>query len=146
MPQPAIQPYLFFAGRCEEALEFYKSALGAHVDMLMRFSDSPEPCDSGAFPAGYENKVMHAGFRIGQSALMASDGCGNEPPFGGFALALSVPTEAEADKYFNALAERGTVTMPLDKTFWSPLFGMLTDRFGLGWMISTEPAAGTGPS
>ena len=131
-----VQPYLFFGGRCEEALEFYRTALGAQVDMLMRYKESPEPQPPGMLPPGFENKVMHASFRIGGTALMASDGCEEGSGFNGFSLSLAVPTEAEADRAFAALAEGGKVGMPLTKTFWSPRFGMLTDRFGLGWMVS----------
>lgn len=131
-----IQPYLFFGGRCDEALDFYRTALGAEVVMLMRYKESPEPQPPGSVPPGYENKVMHATFRIGGTTLMASDGCGDTPSFAGFSLSLAVPTAAEADRAFAALSDGGHVMMPLDKTFWSPRFGMLTDRFGLGWMIS----------
>ncbi len=136
MPNTLVQPYLFFGGRCEEALEFYRTALGAEVDMLMRYKDSPEPQPPGMLPPGFENKVMHASFHIGATALMASDGCGESQSFAGFSLSLAVPTEAEADRAFAALAEGGQVQMPLGKTFWSPRFGMLTDRFGIGWMVS----------
>src|SRR5688572_11336213 len=136
MTDTLIQPYLFFGGRCEEALEFYRTALGAQVEMLMHYKDSPEPPPPDMLPPGFENKVMHASFRIGGTTLMASDGCGEAAEFGGFSLSLSVRTEAEADRAFAALADGGEVKMPLDKTFWSPRFGMLTDRFGLGWMVS----------
>jgi len=136
MPDTLVQPYVFFGGRCEEALEFYRTALGAEVDMLMHYKDSPEPHPPGMLPGGYENKVMHASFRVGGSTVMASDGCGEAAGFGGFSLSLAVPAEAEADRAFAALADGGTVQMPLTKTFWSPRFGMLTDRFGLGWMVS----------
>jgi PhnB protein len=136
MPDTTIQPYLFFGGRCEEALEFYRTTLGAQVEMLMRHGESPEPPPPGMLPAGFENKVMHATFRIGASTLMASDGCGEASKFEGFSLALAAPTEAEAQRAFAALADGGEVTMPLAKTFWSPLFGMLTDRFGVGWMVN----------
>lgn len=136
-PTQIVQPYLFFDGRCEEALDFYRTALGAEVDMLMRYKDSPEPCDPGMVPPGNENKVMHASFRIGETTLMASDGrCQSKSSFEGFSLSITVPTEAEADRVFAALADGGQVDMPLMKTFWSPRFGMLTDRFGVGWMIS----------
>ena len=141
MSKPVVQSYLFFNGCCEEAVEFYKSALGAQVEMLMRYSDSPDPMPPGRLPAGYENKVMHTSFIVGQTQIMASDGCGDDDKFGGFSLSLGVATEEEADRYFNALAEGGKVTMPLGKTFWSPRFGMLEDKFGMGWMISTVPAA-----
>lgn len=131
-----IQPYLFFDGRCEAAIEFYRKALGAEVEMLMRFKDSPEPPPPGVVPPGSENKVMHASLRIGASTVMASDGrCSGQTIFQGFSLSLTVPSEAEADRLFAALAEGGKVQMPLGKTFWSPRFGMLTDRFGVGWMI-----------
>ena len=136
MPDTLIQPYLFFGGRCEEALEFYRNTLGAQVDILMHYKDSPEPTPPGMIPPGYENKVMHTTFRIGGTTLMASDGCEEGPGFSGFSLSLAVPTQAEADRAFAALADGGQVRMPLTKTFWSPCFGMLTDRFGLGWMVS----------
>ena len=113
-----LQPYLFYGGRCEEALEFYRTALGAQVDFLMRYQESPEPMPAGALPPGFENKVMHATFRIGTNILMASDGCEAGSSFGGFSLALSVPTEAEASRAFAALADGGQARMPLTKTFW----------------------------
>lgn len=136
----AITPYLDFAGRCEEALDFYRQALGAEVEMLMRFSESPEPPPPGMLPPGFENKVMHASFRVRGILLMASDGCGSPEKFEGISLALSLPSEADAHKAFNALNDGGTVQMPLGATFWSPCFGMLTDRFGLGWMIMVPPS------
>ncbi|MES2598068.1 MAG: VOC family protein [Verrucomicrobiota bacterium] len=139
MSKPVVQSYLFFNGNCEEALEFYKTALDAKVDMVMRFSDSPEPCGEGQIPPGHENKIMHASFHVGDTMIMASDGCGETYTFAGFSLSLALGTEAEADKYFNALAEGGEVTMPLGKTFWSPRFGMLKDKFGMGWMINVVP-------
>lgn len=131
-----IQPYLFFSGRCEEAIEFYKAAVRAEVLMLMRFSDSPEPPPPGTIEPGFENKVMHASLSIGGSPFMVSDGCDSDESFKGFRIALTLATEDEARKTFTALAEGGQVDMPLDKTFWSPCFGMLTDKFGLGWMVS----------
>jgi PhnB protein len=132
-----IQPYLFFNGNCEQAIEFYRKALDAKVEMIMRFKESPEPPPPGKIPPGFENKIMHTSFRIGDTTVMASDGCetGNAS-FQGFSLSLSVPTEAEAYRAFSALSEGGKVEMPLAKTFWSPCFGMLTDHFGIGWMIS----------
>lgn len=136
----AIEPYLFFNGRCEQAVEFYRKALGAQVEMIMRYKESPEPPKPGMLPPGFENKIMHTSFRIGQTTVMASDGCSDQPNFQGFSLALSVSTEAEADRIFAALADGGQVRMPLAKTFWSPRFGMLADRFGIGWMISVRPA------
>jgi len=131
-----VEPYLNFDGRCEEALEFYKRAVGAEVAMLMRFKDSPEPCSPDMVPAGCESKVMHASFRIGNSRLMASDcHCAGKPNFQGVSLSLSVPNEAAAEKAFAALSDGGQVQMPLTKTFFSPKFGMLSDRFGVAWMI-----------
>ncbi len=134
-----VRSYLFFDGRCEEALDFYKRAIGAEVQMLMRFKDSPEPPPAGSLPPGFENKVMHASFRVGGTTLMASDGCGGESKFDGFSLSLAVPTAEEAERAFAALADGGQVTMPLTQTFWSPKFGMVTDRYGLGWMVSVIP-------
>lgn len=136
-----IQPYLFFNGTCEQAVEFYRKALGAQVEMTMRYKESPEPPPPGRIPPGFENKIMHTSFRIGGTTVMASDGCSADAArFEGFSLALSVTTEADADRAFNALAEGGKVQMPLSKTFWSPRFGMVTDRFGIGWMVSVPPA------
>jgi PhnB protein len=135
-----VQPYLFFDGRCEEAVEFYKSALGAEVATLMRYKDSPEPPQPGCAPPGAENKVMHASFRIGQTTVMASDGqCLGKPSFQGFSLSLAVPTDAEAERLFAALAEGGHVQMPLTKTFFSSRFGMVADRFGVCWMVIVAP-------
>jgi PhnB protein len=131
-----IQPYLFFGGRCEEAIEFYRTAIGAEVEMLMRHKDAPEQPPEGMLPAGYENKVMHCSLRIGSSVIMASDGCGDAGTFNGFALSITLPDEAAAKRAFAALAEQGKVDMPMDKTFWSPCFGMVTDRFGMSWMVS----------
>lgn len=138
MPDIRVQPYLFFGGRCEEAIAFYRNALGAEVEMLMRFKDSPEPPPEGMLPPGFENKVMHASFRVGETTLMASDGCGEAGGFAGFSLSYAAPSEADAAAVFAALAEGGTVQMPLAKTFWSPCFGMLTDRFGVAWMVNVE--------
>jgi PhnB protein len=136
-----IQPYLFFNGVCDQAIEFYRQALGAEVQLLMRYHESPEPPPPGRLPPGFENKVMHASLRVGRTVLMMSDGCAAEKPvFQGFSLALSLPTAAEVDRVFAALAAGGKVTMPLAKTFWSERFGMAEDRFGLGWMVSVEPA------
>ena len=132
-----VQPYLFFDGRCEEAVEFYRKALDAKVEMLMRYKESPDPPPPGMVAPGSENKVMHASLRIGDATVMASDGsCMGKPSFEGFSLSLNVKTAAEADRFFNALADGGQVQMPLDKTFWSPRFGMLHDRFGVGWMVN----------
>ena len=134
-----IQPYLFFDGRCEEAVEFYKKALGAKVEMLMRYKEAPDPPPPGMVAPGSENKVMHASMRIGDAVVMASDGgCNGKPAFEGFSLSITVPDAAAANRVFNALAEGGQVQMPLGKTFWAPLFGMVADRFGVGWMVSAE--------
>jgi PhnB protein len=135
-----VETYLFFDGRCEEAIEFYKKTLGAETTMLMRFKDSPEPPQPGMIPPGSENKIMHVSFRVGDTTVMASDGrCTGQANFQGFSLSLTVANEAEADRKFAALAEGGQVQMPMAKTFWSPRFGMVTDRFGVGWMVSVAP-------
>ena len=137
-----IEPYLFFEGRTEEALEFYKHALGAQVEMLMRFKDSPEPPPPGVMPPGSENKVMHATLNVGGATIMASDGnCGGKPSFSGVSLSLGAKDDAEAKRVFDALADGGQVQMPLGKTFFASSFGMLADRFGVGWMIIVEPSA-----
>jgi PhnB protein len=131
-----VQPYLNFDGRCEEALEFYRRALGAEVTMLTRFKDSPEPHAPGMVPPGADNKVMHASFRIGETTVMASDShCGGRPSFQGFSLSLTVANDAEAERRFAALAEGGKVQMPLTKTFFASRFGMVADRFGVCWMV-----------
>lgn len=138
MSTTLIQPYLFFGGRCDEALEFYRTALGAEVEMLMRFKDNPQPQQPDTLPPGFENKVMHSTFRIGGTTLMASDGNTTNTEFKGFSLSLTLPSEVEAIRVFSALVADGKVDMPLSKTFWSPCFGMLTDRFGIGWMVSVK--------
>jgi PhnB protein len=131
-----IQPYLFFEGRCEEALEFYRKALGAEVTMLMRYRDSPDAPPPGMVPPGSESKVMHASFRIGTSEIMASDGrCQGGPAFQGFSLSVAARDETDADRLFGALADGGQIQMPLGKTFFSPRFGMVADRFGVSWMV-----------
>ena len=137
-----VRPYLFFGGRCDEALQLYKSAVGARVEMLMRFDESPEPLPPGMIPPGFESKVMHATIRVGDSVIMASDGCEPETGFQGFSLTVSAADEAEVRRIFDALADGGRVTMPLDKTFWSPLYGMLTDRFGVDWMVMVAAQQG----
>ncbi|MBA3624439.1 MAG: VOC family protein [Methylibium sp.] len=134
-----IQPYLFFEGRCEEAIEFYRRALGAEPGDFMRYKDSPEPAMCPAGSAGAD-KVMHASFRIGDSEVMASDGmCSGEPNFQGISLSLSAPDAAEADRLFTALGDGGQIQMPLGPTFFSPSFGMVADRFGVSWMIVVAP-------
>ena len=135
-----VEPYLFFDGRCEEAIEFYRRTLGAEVTMLLRWKDCPEqPKNKDMMPPGSENKVMHAKLRIGQAAVMASDGrCTGKPGFQGFALSLETANEPEADRVFNALADGGQIQMPMAKTFFARRFGMVADRFGVGWMIIVE--------
>ncbi|ADB15470.1 3-demethylubiquinone-9 3-methyltransferase [Pirellula staleyi DSM 6068] len=135
MSETSIIPYLFFGGRAEEALDFYTKQLGAKVDMVMRFSESPVAAPPGMLQDGFENKVMHASFQIHGITLFASDGCDDKSTFSGFRLALTLPTAAEVTKAFNALAEGGKVDMPLVETFWSPLYGQVTDKFNLGWML-----------
>jgi PhnB protein len=131
-----VQPYLMFGGRCQEAVEFYRDVLGAEVQMLMRFKESPDTPPPGMIPDNWGDKVMHACLKIGDTVIMASDGCAvSENNFKGFSLSLTVANEAEADRKFAALADRGQVTMPLGKTFFSPRFGMLVDRFGVSWMV-----------
>jgi PhnB protein len=126
-----IQPYLFYNGRCDEAIDFYCAAVGAEVTMLMRFKDSPEPVSHGS-----EEKVMHASLRIGDTTVLVSDGrCSGKLDFQGFALSLTVPNEAEAELLFTALSKCGQVQMPLAETFFSPKFGMVADSFGVLWMI-----------
>lgn len=132
-----VHSYLNFNGRCEEAVEFYKRAVGAKVEMMMRYKESPDPPPPGMVAPGSENKVMHVAFTIGDTTVMASDGgCKGQPDFRGISLSLAVPDAAAADKTFTALADGGKIEMPLGKTFWSPRFGMLTDRFGLMWMVN----------
>ena len=132
-----VQPYLFFEGRCEEAVEFYRKALGAEVTMLMRFKESPDP---GMCAPGSLDKVMHMSFRIGDTTLLASDGrCTGKPNFQGISLSLTAPNDAEAERLFASLADGGQVQMALTKTFFSSRFGMVADRFGVPWMISVAP-------
>lgn len=131
-----IQPYLNFDGRCDEAIEFYKSAVGARVNMLMRYKDCPEPPGSRQFGPELLDKVMHASLRIGDSTLFVSDGrCMGQAKFAGITLSLSVSSDADAERVFAALGEGGKVTMPMSKTFFASSFGMLQDRFGVSWMV-----------
>jgi PhnB protein len=143
MKTATIQPYLFLSGRCDEAIEFYRKELGAQVDMLMHYSDSPCPPPPGQLQPGFENKVMHSTVRIGGAVVMMSDGCNDKEKLSGFRLSLTLPTENETKKAFDALSKGGTTQMPLGKTFWSPCFGMVVDRFGVGWMVgvATEQTA-----
>lgn len=134
------QPYLFFEGRCEEAIAFYQRVLGAQVEMLMRVKESPEPHRPGMLPPGSEDKVMHAAVRIGETTLLASDGaCQGQPKFEGFRLSLGAADDAEAERWFEALSSGGRVDQPLITTFFSSRFGMLADRFGVPWMIVVTP-------
>jgi PhnB protein len=135
-----VQPYLFFEGRCEEAAQFYRKTLGAEVTMLMRWKDMPEPREREQVSPDAENKVMHMSLRVGETTLLASDGrCLGRPTFQGFALSLTAPNDAEAERVFTALADSGQVQMPLTKTFFSPRFGMVADRFGVSWMVYVAP-------
>ena len=132
-----VQPYLFFNGRCDEALEFYRRTLGAEITALMRFKESPDPA---MCPPGAGDKVMHASFRIGETTLLASDGrCQGKASFEGFSLSLTTPDAAEAERLFTSLTDGGQVQMPLSKTFFSQRFGMVADRFGVPWMIYVAP-------
>ena len=132
-----IQAYLSFGGRCEEALEFYKKSIGAEVTSLMRWKESPDAAMKP--PPGFEEKIMNAAFRIGETQLMADDGIGpKQAEFKGMSLVIEVADDAEAKRVFTALGEGGTVTMPLVKTFWSSSFGVLNDKFGVPWMVNVE--------
>ena len=135
-----VQPYLYFEGCCEEAIEFYRKALGAELTMLMRYKDSPKPPRPGLVPPGAENKVMHSSSRIGETTVMASDGlCLGKPDFKGVSLTLTASSDNEAEQLFTALNDGGQVQMPLTKTFFSSRFGMVADRFGVSWMIIVKP-------
>jgi PhnB protein len=135
MKTSMVETYLFVGGRCEEAMQYYQKALGAKIIMQMKFSDSPQPVPADRIPPGFQNKIMHASISIGNTRIMASDGCDVNTPHTGFSLALSVGDEAEAQRAFAALADGGKVSMPLAKTFWSPCYGMVEDRFGINWMV-----------
>jgi len=128
-----VQPYIFFDGKCDEALEFYKRTLGAKVNALLRFKEAP---DQSMITPGSANKVMHSAFQIGETEILASDGeCAGKPNFQGFSLTITAPNDSEAKRIFNALADGGQVRMPLDKTFFASSFGMAADKFGIGWMV-----------
>ena len=132
-----VEPYLFFEGRTEEALDFYKQKLGAEVEAMMRYKDNPDPQYN---PPNSANKVMHALFRIGDTKVMASDGnCAGKPSFQGFALTINAADPAEAKQRFDALADGGQVQMPLNETFFAKSFGMVADRFGMSWMVIAGP-------
>jgi len=134
-----VHAYLSFDGRCEEALKYYEKTLGAKLGLVMRFSESPDKPPPGMLPPGAENKIMHSELHIGDTLVMATDGnCAGKPSFSGISLAISVGQEADARRLFDALAKDGQVQMPLGKTFFSPAFGMLVDRFGINWMVVTD--------
>ena len=144
MQKVEVNNYLFFSGRCDEALAFYQQHLSAEIKFLIRFNESPEPMPEGILQPGFENKVMHAEISLGNVRMMVSDGCNDVDRFSGFRIALNVPSADEAQRIFTALASNGgKVDMPLSKTFWSPLYGQVTDQFGVGWMVmlpGDEPA------
>jgi PhnB protein len=128
-----VQPYLSFEGRCEEAIKFYKSALGAEVVMMMRFKEAP---DQSMMTPGTGDKVLHASLRVGDSNIMASDGqCMGKPNFQGTSLSLTADNDADAKRLFNALADSGQIQVPLAKTFFASSFGMVADKFGVPWMV-----------
>lgn len=135
--KPIVEPYLFFGGRCEAALEYYQQHLGAEIRMIMRYKERPESqSTSHPLPGGWSEKIMHASFTIGASHLMGSDGMKESMPEDGHCMSLTMPNEAEANRVFTALADGGNVFLPIGKTFWSPCFGMVTDRFGIHWMVT----------
>lgn len=135
LQKAGVNTYLFFSGRCEEAMDYYEQHLGARVNMKLRFSESPDPVPEDMLQEGFENKIMHADFKLGNVNVYASDGCDDATRFSGFRLCLTLQNAEEAHRVFNALADGGTVDMPLAKTFWSPLYGQVTDKFGIGWMV-----------
>ncbi len=136
----AIQPYLFFRGRCEEAIDYYRKTLGAEVLMMMRFKDNPEKPGPDKVPSTLDDKIMHACVRLNGTEIMMSDGMRTGPlDFQCMSLSLSVPSEAEADRLFNAFAKDGIVQMPMGKTFFSPRFGAVADKFGVSWMVIVQP-------
>ena len=135
LQKATLNNYLFFSGRCEEALKYYQQHVGAKIGMLMRFSDSPDPLPEGMLAPGFEDKIMHCEFTLGDSKVLASDGCGDGTALSGFSLALTVATKEDAHRVFAALAKDGQINMPLAETFWSPLYGQVTDQFGMAWMV-----------
>ena len=143
---PVLSPYLMFSGRCDEAIEFYQQAIGAHLEMVMRFSESPDPVPDGMLQPGFEDKVMHASLSVLGNRLMLSDGCDDKATFGGFSLSLSVDSAEQATSLFHALAVGGQVFMPIGKTFFSPCYGMLTDKFGVSWMVMVPGESPDGPA
>ncbi|MFO0937324.1 MAG: VOC family protein [Gemmataceae bacterium] len=142
MATTTITLHLFFGGRCEEAIQFYKKALGAECQMMMRFNESPDATPPGMLQEGFEKKIMHASIVIRGNLLMLSDGCDDKTKASGYKLAISLPNETDALRVYDALSDGGKADMPLTKTFWSPCFGMLTDRFGIEWMVSVPGPMG----
>jgi PhnB protein len=138
MPTTLIQPYLFFAGRCEEAIDLYARVIGAEILGIMYYRDNPAPQADTNLPPGFEDKVMHATLKVGGSTLMVSDGCETQGSFSGFQLSIAMENKEKARLAFEGLAEGGSVQLPLSETFWSPCFGMLRDRFGVNWMITVQ--------
>lgn len=136
-----LQPYLFFGGRCEEAVRFYERVLGAKVEMMMKFSDSPDAPPPGMIAPGFEHKVMHSSLSIGDSVLMCSDGSNEQETSRNVSLSLSCRSNDEVDELYARLSDGGKQDMPPGKTFWSPYFGMLTDKFGIGWMLGVAHAS-----
>jgi PhnB protein len=133
-----VEPYLYFDGRAEEALNFYKQAIGAEIACIMRFDEGPPEMQ---VPPGAENKVMHAAMQVGSSLIMVSDGMCNEKeptPFSGISLTISVDDPAKAEKLFSALGQGGQVQMPLGETFFAEKFGMVADKFGVSWMVIAD--------
>lgn len=133
-----VSPYLIFNGNCAEAFRVYEQVLGGTIVMMQTHGDSPMKDEVSA---DWRDKVLHVRMEVGSFVLMGSDGPAEHyaPPQG---LYVSVSVEAgDAERIFNALAEGARVTMPFEKTFWSPGFGMLVDRFGTPWMVNTDPAA-----
>ena len=136
-----LAPYLFFDGHCEAAIDFYKIALGAEVEALMRFRDAPPQDGPSRLPPGSEDKIMHACLKIGSAQFMVSDGMctgDGKPRFDGFSLSLTVPDVPTAERLFGALAADGEVRQPLGQTFFAPSFGMVADKFGVGWIVVAQ--------
>ena len=131
-----INPYLIFDGRCEEAFRFYEKCFKGKIIAMLTHKGTPAEAH---VPAAWIDKILHARLDIGDQVLMASDAPpGRYEKPAGFSVSLQVKDPAEAERLFNALAEKGEIRMPLEKTFWSPRFGMLVDRFGIPWMINCE--------
>lgn len=129
-----LDPYLFFNGNCAEAMRFYETTLGGKIEMMMQASEAPVPMEKG----GRGDAILHASLVVDGRRLLASDWMSPDPYPGlrGVSLAIAYPTVEEAKRKFEALAAGGKINMPLDKTFWMEIFGMLTDRYGMHWMVS----------